>query len=343
MNILFGAGQSPCWGRNVPMLGKESPHVGAGKSPCWGRAVPMLGQGRPHVGAGPSPCWGRAVPMLGQESPLIVAEIIRKWAPFVAVLPHAAGLCNKLAGRPHVGGRATPCWGQGRPHVGGRADPMFGQGRSHVGAGPDALGPPNRLGYWTSLGTPLRFSPLSYPSNKAYADRFGAVGGYAATHTFHPGAARRSHRPCIVASHTYLCLVFCPAGFLTGIWTRRHVITDHCLAKNAESLPFFLQSSWAESTSAKYRRGWGDWSTWCGTYSGAIMYTADPFYVALYFNDIAISARKLGYLQTAHSGIRWGHWNAGFASPTDHPFVKVALVARQTPHESEGAFHPPYV
>ena len=219
---------------------------------------------------------GQEVPTLEQESPLILAEIIRKWAPFVPGLPHAAGRCNNSAGTPSglQIGLAT--------------------GR-----------------HWA---TPFQFSPLSYPSNEAYADRFGAVGGYDATHTFHPGAAQRSHRPCIVASNTYLCLVFCPAELLTGIMTRRHAILGPCLAKNAESLPFLLQSSWAESTNTKYRRRWSGWSTWCGTYSEATTCPADPFYIALHFNDIAICAGKLGHLQTAHSGIRWGHWKAGFDS-----------------------------
>ena len=238
--------------------------------------------------------------MLGQDSPHVGAgqppggagqspywgrEIIREWPTFVAVLPHVCGFLQPI--------------------------------------GRDALGPTNLLGYKTLLGHTSPVSPFRYPSLTTYAGRFGAVETYVTpSPQFTPAWPRDTLD--LIPSHTYFCLVFCTAELLAGIWTMKYTITDPCLAKNAASLPFLLQSSWAEGTNAKYRRGWSGWFAWCGTYSEATPCPAYPFYVALYFNDIVISKRTLGHLQTAHSGIRWGHMNAT-DSPTDHPFIKVAF------------------
>ena len=76
---------------------------------------------RPHIGAGKSPCWGRKVPILGQE-------------------------------RPHVGaGKSTYC-GRNNPEVGPFRGGFAPRRGSLKQIGGDALGPTNRLGYWTSLG-----------------------------------------------------------------------------------------------------------------------------------------------------------------------------------------------
>ena len=39
---------------------------------------------------------------------------------------------------------------------------------------------------------------------------------------------------------------------------------------------------------------------------------------------MVISKQSLGHLTTAQSGIRWGHLNAGYHPPTEHPFAKMA-------------------
>ena len=114
------------------------------------------------------------------------------------------------------------------------------------------------------------------------------------------------------------------AELFIGTWDMTKELQDPRLTKVAESLPFLIQSSWAESTNDKYRRGWNNWSKWCEKYPEAGRCPADTFCIALFFNEIVISKQKLGYLTTAHSGMRWGHLNAGHRSPTEHPFARMA-------------------
>ena len=99
---------------------------------------------------------------------------------------------------------------------------------------------------------------------------------------------------------TFLFFFFIAELFI-GTWDMTKELKDPRLAKVAESLPFLIQSSWAESTNNKYRRGWNNW---CEKYPEAGRCPADPFYIALFFNEIVISKQKLGYITTAHSGIR---------------------------------------
>ena len=123
---------------------------------------------------------------------------------------------------------------------------------------------------------------------------------------------------------TFLFFFFIAELFI-GTWYMTKELQDPRLAKVAESLPFLIQSSWAESTNDKYRRGWNNWSKWCEKYPEAGRCPADPFYIALFFNEIVISKHNLSYLTTAHSGIPWGHLNAGHRSPTEHPFARMAF------------------
>jgi len=51
----------------------------------------------------------------------------------------------------------------------------------------------------------------------------------------------------------------------------------------------------------------------------------DPFYVAIYFNELARKDSTLSFLTAALCGIRWGHISSGFDSPTNHPFTKLAF------------------
>ena len=52
---------------------------------------------------------------------------------------------------------------------------------------------------------------------------------------------------------------------------------------------------------------------------------ADPFYVALYLNDLVLDDCKKGTLDTAALGIRYGHVNAGLGSPLENNFVRAIL------------------
>ena len=51
---------------------------------------------------------------------------------------------------------------------------------------------------------------------------------------------------------------------------------------------------------------------------------ADPFHVALYFNDLTINNAKVGAIKDAASGIRWGHISAGFDDPMLSQLAKLA-------------------
>ena len=52
---------------------------------------------------------------------------------------------------------------------------------------------------------------------------------------------------------------------------------------------------------------------------------ADPFYVALYVNDMVNNRCTPSQLDAAVSAIRWGHINEGATPPTDHILVKTVV------------------
>ena len=52
---------------------------------------------------------------------------------------------------------------------------------------------------------------------------------------------------------------------------------------------------------------------------------ADPFHVALYYNDLVAQETTISGITTAHMGIRQSHIMAGIHSPTEHPFLKAAF------------------
>ena len=102
-------------------------------------------------------------------------------------------------------------------------------------------------------------------------------------------------------------------------------IQDHQLAERAKSLPDLLLSAWADSTNGKYEAAWSKWANWCSSFQEIQVRPADPFHIALYFNDLTIDGAKLGAVTAAASGIRWGHMVAGFEDPMSHQLAKLAF------------------
>ena len=89
-------------------------------------------------------------------------------------------------------------------------------------------------------------------------------------------------------------------------------------------LPDLIKAAIAPSTRQKYEKAWNSWCKFCVSHS-IVALPADPFCIALYFNNLLHSQAKRGAINDAFYGIRWGHHSAGCFSPTDHPFVKLAL------------------
>ena len=114
-------------------------------------------------------------------------------------------------------------------------------------------------------------------------------------------------------------------GMNIGIWERMKDIENPNLAQKAEGLPFLIKNAWAESTNRKYGHAWDKWSGWCDKYPEVIKCPADPFYLALYFNDLVIEDSTLSAVKAANSGIRWGHLCTGHTDPFQHPFGKLAF------------------
>ncbi len=102
-------------------------------------------------------------------------------------------------------------------------------------------------------------------------------------------------------------------------------VQDPDLKERAASLPDLVLNRWAPSTTHKYQAAWARWIDWCSNYMESPPLPAEPFYIALYFNDLVLQGCKFGTLDSASSGIRWGHVSAGLSSPTDHILVKTAL------------------
>ena len=90
------------------------------------------------------------------------------------------------------------------------------------------------------------------------------------------------------------------------------------------TLPRLIDASIADSTRSKYSRAWAQWEQFCKDKPEVVHRPADPFYIAVYFNHLLNVRGTRGSVTDAMYGIRWGHTSAGFFSPTDHPFVKLA-------------------
>ena len=110
-----------------------------------------------------------------------------------------------------------------------------------------------------------------------------------------------------------------------GIWSESEKIESASLKKLSASLPEIIEAGLASSTNNKYYTGWKRWLDWCKENPEVNNLPGNPFFVALFFNHILLKYKTKGAIVSAFYGIRWGHSIAGFVSPTDHPFVKLAF------------------
>ena len=98
-------------------------------------------------------------------------------------------------------------------------------------------------------------------------------------------------------------------------------IQDTRLQQSAASLPELIKARWADSTRTKYEAAWRKWNAWCTTYPESCPLPADPFYIALYINDLVLTQCAPGALTSAVCGIRYGHVTSGLQNPADNLFV----------------------
>ena len=110
-----------------------------------------------------------------------------------------------------------------------------------------------------------------------------------------------------------------------GIWERLDDLESPELKKTAASLPKLVEAAFANSTLEKYKRGWSLWVEWSKQYSEISQCPADPFFVALYLNDLVVNEVPVSRIIKIFCGIRWAHISTGLKSPTDDPFVKLCL------------------
>ena len=102
-------------------------------------------------------------------------------------------------------------------------------------------------------------------------------------------------------------------------------IVDPHLRLRSTNLLGVVYQRWAPNTHDKYNSGWEGWSARCQKYPESTTLPADPFYIALYINDLILDDRKPGALTNAESGIRYAHTIAGYDNPMDHKFVKTVM------------------
>ena len=137
--------------------------------------------------------------------------------------------------------------------------------------------------------------------------------------------------PCCIYHHkryeSYLNLFFfLEDGAQVPLLDQRiQGIEDPSLKEKAGTLPELLNAAYANSTLRKYKPAWQKWREWASQFNEVSYCPADPFFVAVYLNDLTSSNATEGAITAAVMGIRWGHRNSGFNSPTDNPLVKLAL------------------
>ena len=115
--------------------------------------------------------------------------------------------------------------------------------------------------------------------------------------------------------------------FLGGNFTvcrGKDTVTNADLQYLISTLPRLIDAGVAVSTKTKYARAWRQWELFCADKPEVVCRPADPFFIAIYFNHLLTEKGTRGSLTDAMYGIRWGHISAGYHSPTDHPFVKLA-------------------
>jgi len=96
------------------------------------------------------------------------------------------------------------------------------------------------------------------------------------------------------------------------------------LKKSADNLPNLLDAAYAESSIDKYKSAWFKWKAWSDRFPEVSAIPAEPFFIALYFNDLVAEKSKVGAINNAINGIRWMHIRQGYESPTYHPFLQMA-------------------
>ena len=98
-----------------------------------------------------------------------------------------------------------------------------------------------------------------------------------------------------------------------------------------------VESRWADSTNSKYKQAWYKWQEWCTRHPESPSKPADPFYMAVYINDLVLRECKIGTLEAAVAGIRWGHIKDGLPNPGDNILVKTVLEgAKRTVGKTRG-------
>ena len=122
-----------------------------------------------------------------------------------------------------------------------------------------------------------------------------------------------------------LSFIFTSDGLYTGIWKKSEEIQNIKLKQTAQTLPLLIEAACADSTLYKYRNAWRKWLNWTSNYPEVMHCPADPFFVAIYFNELLLTNSTISCLTSAYCGIRWAHLTAGVESPTEHPFVKMAF------------------
>jgi len=96
------------------------------------------------------------------------------------------------------------------------------------------------------------------------------------------------------------------------------------LKTSADNLPNLLDAAYAESSIDKYKSAWFKWKAWSDRFPEVSAIPAEPFFIALYFNDLVAEKSKVGAINNAINGIRWMHIRQGYESPTYHPFLQMA-------------------
>ena len=117
--------------------------------------------------------------------------------------------------------------------------------------------------------------------------------------------------------------VYLSDQLLTGIWAKAETLADAELNALANSLPCVMEAGLARATNDKYQRAWKKWTDWASNKSEICVIPGDPFFIAIYLNHLLQTMKTVGAIRSAINGIAWAHHMAGYASPTEDPFVKL--------------------
>ena len=116
-------------------------------------------------------------------------------------------------------------------------------------------------------------------------------------------------------SYATKLMYFSIEGLNFGIWQKIDQLKDPELKTKASLLPNLFKAAYADSTLSKYKPAWKKKKGWAERYGEINPCPADPFFVALYFNDLVMESSSLSTIMGAYCGIRWGHLNTGILLP----------------------------